>query len=83
MTSKIHLQALWNIHYDKLFEDLDKLRNDWDSSLKTCKCKNPECKHYQKIKWEKLGSKMTDIFSQSVRMNALSFMELANQSQSD
>ncbi len=83
MTSKIHLQAIWNIRYNKLFKDLDEFRREWDDSLKKCKCKNPECKHYQDIKWRRFGVDMQEIFLQSIIMNACSFREIANQSQAD
>ena len=72
MTSQIHLQALWNLKYDNFFEELEKFIEEWKMK-KECKCENPECKHYQKEKWNKFGSTINNLFNSSFLMNAVSF----------
>lgn len=76
MTSSIHLQALWNLGYNNLFEDLDKFIDEWKNKLKKCRCENPECKHYQKEKWKRYGTRIDGLFNSSLKMNALSFIKI-------
>ena len=76
MTSLIHLQSLWNLEYNNLFENLDKFIEEWENKLKKCKCENPECRHYQKEKNKRYGKKINNLFNSSLLMNAMSFMKI-------
>ena len=79
MIPQIQLHALWNFEYDRLFEDLDKFVIEWKTQLKPCKCKNPECKHYQKEKWERFGYRINRLFRGSLSMNASTFVKIGGQ----
>ena len=79
MTSLIHLEAIWRYRYNKLFGELDKFIVEWDSRIKKCKCKYPECKHYQKEKWKRFGNEMEILFKQSLIMNGVSFVSSLRQ----
>jgi len=74
MTSQIHFQALWNLKYDQLFRDLNNFIKRW-KKIKKCNCKYPECKHYQKEKWDRYGKRIDGLFNSSLKMNAISFIK--------
>jgi hypothetical protein len=76
MTSQIHLQAVWNLEANKYFEDLDKFIIEWNEKLKICRCDDPECKHYNKERWERFGKIENKIFNLSLAMNTLSFIAI-------
>lgn len=74
MTSQIHFQTLWNLKYNELFRDLTVFITEWKRTKK-CKCENPECKHYQREKWNRFGIRIDGLFNSSLKMNALSFIK--------
>ena len=76
MTSLIHLQSLWNLEYNNLFENLDKFIEECENKLKKFKCENPEFRHYQKEKNKRYGKKINNLFNSSLLMNAMSFMKI-------
>ncbi len=73
MTSQIHIQTLWNLEADKYFKDLDEFIVEWKTTLKKCKCDNPECQHYNKKRWERFGKIENKLFNLSLSMNTLKF----------
>ncbi|MBU0907825.1 MAG: hypothetical protein KKD18_03425 [Nanoarchaeota archaeon] len=73
MTSQLQFQELWNLKYNELFRELSVFVKEWEKTKK-CKCKNPECNHYQKEKWKRYGTRIDELFDSSLKMNAVSFI---------
>lgn len=70
MTSLIHLEAIWQVRYTQVENEIKMFKCKFVKNKK-CSCKNIECKHYKKEEKRLFNDRLNRLITEGIAVNAL------------